>query len=163
MNCWEFKHCGRQANGENAERLGVCPAYTKNAGQACWLVEGTYCESNIQPETYHKQSNCPRCKFFIKYEALHRNKISPLPPRNGELAASPSRSKRVFLAHQHWYFDTREGITVGPFDYRALAENALDNYIAFMHSAPNATIKTFLTPAQKSNPVAPLLLRIATE
>ena len=26
MNCWEFKKCGRQAEGANQESKGLCPA-----------------------------------------------------------------------------------------------------------------------------------------
>ncbi|GBD98556.1 hypothetical protein BMS3Abin07_00576 [bacterium BMS3Abin07] len=52
-NCWEFKGCGREPGGKNAEGLGVCPAATyerldgihrgKNGGRVCWIIAGTMC------------------------------------------------------------------------------------------------------------------------
>ena len=57
-NCWEFKKCGRESQGPNAEELGVCQAYLENkldgvhggmnAGRSCWVVAGTMCGGNLQ-------------------------------------------------------------------------------------------------------------------
>ena len=57
INCWEFKKCERQEDGEKTEDLGVCPASTEtrlngvhdgmNAGRSSspgclsWLIWGS--------------------------------------------------------------------------------------------------------------------------
>jgi hypothetical protein len=63
MNCWESKKCGREAKGSKAAELGVCPAYTKNAGQACWMVTGTFCDDEVQGTFAKKEHNCMKCDF----------------------------------------------------------------------------------------------------
>jgi PAS domain S-box-containing protein len=73
-NCWELKKCGRELGGENARKLGVCPASInrrlnglhggKNAGRACWLVAGTMCERHIQGTFAHGYKDCRRCDFY---------------------------------------------------------------------------------------------------
>ena len=50
LNCWEIKECGRGPDGENAKKLGVCPAALPNShnginggkygGRFCWKVTG---------------------------------------------------------------------------------------------------------------------------
>jgi hypothetical protein len=76
MNCWEYMRCGREAEGENSEELGVCPAATEetldgihgglNGGRACWVVAGTYCGDKVQGTFAHKQENCIACEFHRK-------------------------------------------------------------------------------------------------
>ncbi len=73
-NCWEFKNCGRQPGGEHIRDLGICPAATetrlngihggKNAGRACWVVAGTFCNGQIQGTFAHKYRNCDICDFY---------------------------------------------------------------------------------------------------
>lgn len=73
-NCWEVKKCGREKEGINAEKLGVCPASSnsngdginegKNSGRVCWAVAGTFCDGKIQGEFAHKQASCMECEFF---------------------------------------------------------------------------------------------------
>jgi hypothetical protein len=78
-NCWEFKKCGRESQGPNAEELGVCQAYLENkldgvhggmnAGRACWVVAGTMCGGNLQGTYAQKEKNCLRCDFYnLVYE-----------------------------------------------------------------------------------------------
>jgi hypothetical protein len=73
LNCWEYKKCGREPGGVNAEKYGVCSAALetrldgihggKNAGRACWAVAGTYCELQAQG-TYAKiLKDCMKCDF----------------------------------------------------------------------------------------------------
>jgi len=74
QNCWEFKKCGREENGEKADQLGVCPAYAtkklnkinsgKNAGRSCWAVAGTLCGGKVQGTYAAKISNCLECEFY---------------------------------------------------------------------------------------------------
>ena len=57
-NCWEFKKCGRESDGDKINELGVCPACAKqeadglnggkNAGRICWAIAGTFCGGEIQ-------------------------------------------------------------------------------------------------------------------
>ncbi len=72
MNCWEAKSCGREAGGAKSAELGVCPAYTKNAGQACWVVAGTFCGGEVQGTFAEKEHNCMRCDFYQKFDLKHR-------------------------------------------------------------------------------------------
>ncbi len=58
MNCWESKKCGREEKGSKVAELGVCPACTKDAGQACWMVTGTFCDVEVQGTFAKKEHNC---------------------------------------------------------------------------------------------------------
>lgn len=80
MNCWEFKKCGRESNGDNVAELGICPAYTeaklngihdgKNGGRSCWVIAGTFCGDKIQGTFAEKERNCLACDFykFVRHE-----------------------------------------------------------------------------------------------
>lgn len=73
-NCWEYKRCGREPGGNNADELGVCPATTekrldgtfdgKNAGRACWVVAGTMCKGTVQGTYAQKLGDCGLCEFY---------------------------------------------------------------------------------------------------
>lgn len=75
-NCWEVLKCGREFGGKNVQSLGVCPAATdvrlegvhggKNAGRACWVVAGTFCEGKVQGTFAQKYGDCTSCEFFRK-------------------------------------------------------------------------------------------------
>ncbi len=68
--------CGREPGGERADELGACPAADnpvfnglnqgKNAGRACWLVAGTFCNSQVQGSFAKKQESCKNCAFYKK-------------------------------------------------------------------------------------------------
>ncbi len=73
MNCWEFKGCGREAGGSKAAELGVCPAFTEEAGEACWLIAGTFCGDKVQGTHAQKEGNCMQCEFYGKYDLSHRS------------------------------------------------------------------------------------------
>ncbi len=74
VNCWEFKSCGREPGGKNEKEYGTCPAATEtsmdgihrgdNAGRACWVIAGTYCDGIIQGSHASKSENCSECDFF---------------------------------------------------------------------------------------------------
>lgn len=74
MNCWEFKHCGRQPGGAKVAELGVCPAaseaklhganHGQNGGRACWGVAGTLCGGKVQGTYATKLGNCMACEFY---------------------------------------------------------------------------------------------------
>jgi hypothetical protein len=73
-NCWEAMGCGREPGGKNVKKLGTCPAATderlnelhggKNAGRACWVLAGTFCEGKVQGTFAQKYQNCTQCEFF---------------------------------------------------------------------------------------------------
>ncbi len=68
--------CGREPGGDRAYELGVCPAADnqafnglhqgKNAGRACWLVAGTFCNSKVQGSFARKKESCKNCEFYKK-------------------------------------------------------------------------------------------------
>ncbi len=74
LNCWEYKKCGREPGGRNADGSGICPAATaaelhgvhggKNAGRACWVIAGSMCGTKIQCSDARKMKNCWRCDFM---------------------------------------------------------------------------------------------------
>ena len=79
QNCWEIKNCGRQVNGPRAGEAGVCPAALesslngvhggKNAGRACWVIEKTLCENEIQGHFGSKFARCQVCDVYKNVKA----------------------------------------------------------------------------------------------
>jgi hypothetical protein len=77
-NCWEFRKCGREPGGENAERLGICQAaiaiYANglnggiNGGRICYAINGKF--------SSHK-TPCMHCDFFILLEREEAGQVSP--------------------------------------------------------------------------------------
>ena len=73
-NCWEYKKCGRESQGTNAAKLGLCPTSTekrldgvhegKNAGRACWMVAGSLCDAKKQGIYALKYESCQKCDFY---------------------------------------------------------------------------------------------------
>jgi hypothetical protein len=88
LNCWEFKNCGRQPEGEHIHDMGLCPASMEerldgehngtNAGRACWVVSGTFCKGEVQGTFANKFKNCGKCDFYnlVKEEEYPRFKLS---------------------------------------------------------------------------------------
>lgn len=57
--------------------------------------------------------------------------------RTGEYDTPPERTRRFFKNEGYWYYATREGIDIGPFDSLSEAEEGLCAYIDFMmHAEP---------------------------
>ena len=52
--------------------------------------------------------------------------------RAGENGAAPLRHNRFFVVGGEWYFNTREGAPMGPFDDRREAEQGLYDFLEFM-------------------------------
>ncbi len=75
MNCWEYKKCGREAGGDKVSEMGLCPAYSHKAGQACWLVAGTFCGGQVQGSFALKQTSCMSCDFYKKFDLQHRTNM----------------------------------------------------------------------------------------
>lgn len=52
--------------------------------------------------------------------------------RAGEHGRVPHRANRFFAVSGEWYFNTREGAPMGPFDDRREAEQGLFDFLEFM-------------------------------
>lgn len=61
--------------------------------------------------------------------------------RSGEVGeAPPARSNRFYFNQGAWYFYTREGASIGPFDDRAEAGQGLGNFLEFLRVAKPALV-----------------------
>lgn len=57
--------------------------------------------------------------------------------RVGEIGAVPARNSRFFTKDDYWYYSTREGVAIGPFDTLLEAEHGVSAYIDFvLHAEP---------------------------
>ena len=68
-------------------------------------------------------------------------------PRQDESGGQPApiRSDRFFKLHNFWFFATREGASVGPFDSKEGAVSAVADFIEFAQKADAETLE-FFTP-----------------
>ena len=70
--------------------------------------------------------------------------------RDGEQGLVPIRSDRLFTQHDYWYFRTREGMDIGPFDSISEALEGVRGFVDFLHTAEPAVvtrISKYLTQA----------------
>jgi hypothetical protein len=73
-NCWEYWECGREPNGKNTSKLGVCPSAAaegwhgtnsgKNGGRYCWKVTGTMSMGTVEGVVAKQIISCSQCPFF---------------------------------------------------------------------------------------------------
>lgn len=77
-NCWEFMRCGREEGGVNTDVLRVCPAYSLDAGQACWLVAGTICCDEAQGTHANNIVSCVYCDFYKQFDVAHKARMSEI-------------------------------------------------------------------------------------
>ena len=63
--------------------------------------------------------------------------------RNGELGAVPMRTDRFFAVNSAWYFATREGASIGPFESKTDAQHGLSDFIDFVKLAEPRVLTTF--------------------
>lgn len=64
--------------------------------------------------------------------------------RPGENGQPPPRSSRIFNMESMWYFSTREGSDIGPFDSREEATSGLQDFLQFLKLANHQTLHHFL-------------------
>ena len=74
LNCWEYKKCGHGPGGD-INRL-ICPTVLESrldgvhngeqAGRACWVIAGTYCDGGVQGKFAKKYNTCMNCDFYQK-------------------------------------------------------------------------------------------------
>ncbi|WP_075184887.1 DUF6316 family protein [Teredinibacter haidensis] len=62
--------------------------------------------------------------------------------RIGEDGGVPGRSKRFFQKGEYWYYSTREGVDIGPFDTHHEAETGASDFIDFILHAEPEVIQT---------------------
>ena len=62
--------------------------------------------------------------------------------RTGENGAVPKRSPRFFEEQTYWYYNTREGVNIGPFDCLGDAEQGAGDFIAFVCHANKSMLDT---------------------
>lgn len=63
--------------------------------------------------------------------------------RTGERGTqSPNRSRRFFEKDEYWYYSTREGVDIGPFDTLGEAEHGVSDFIDFILHAEPKVIET---------------------
>ena len=63
--------------------------------------------------------------------------------RSGEEGVTlPTRSKRFFDRDGYWYYTTREGVDIGPFDSLIEAETGASEFIDFIIHAEPSVVKT---------------------
>lgn len=86
QNCWEFKKCGREINGANVDKYGICPAADnvsadgfcggKNGGRACVYIIGTLCDGVCQMSLRNKEKACDECEFHIQLKKEHSKEMN---------------------------------------------------------------------------------------
>ena len=54
--------------------------------------------------------------------------------RIGETGAVPVRTDRLFREQGYWYYSTREGMNIGPFDQKTDAEQGAAEFIEYVSS-----------------------------
>jgi len=89
LNCWEYKKCGYGPKGHKYNHL-TCPTVTESrldgvhngfqAGRACWVIAGTYCNGSVQGKFAQKYNTCMHCDFYQKVleEEGHKFEITLL-------------------------------------------------------------------------------------
>jgi len=63
--------------------------------------------------------------------------------RAGENGPTPKRHGRFFQDSRTWFFQTREGANIGPFDNRFEAEQGLNDFLDFITLADPKTLSSF--------------------
>ncbi len=59
--------------------------------------------------------------------------------RTGEQGQTPVRNNRFLQKENYWYYTTREGVDIGPFDSQADAEHGVSDFIEALGSQPSLT------------------------
>ena len=79
MNCWEFKKCGREPDGENVSVFGVCTVPVtigfdtvnngnnngNNGGCTCWVIRESSCKQVMQKCCVQELRECRQCDFYV--------------------------------------------------------------------------------------------------
>ena len=68
--------------------------------------------------------------------------------RNGEDGAVPIRTDRFFAVNSAWYFATREGASIGPFENKREAQKGLEDFLDFIQLAEPRVLSSFYASLQ---------------
>ena len=63
--------------------------------------------------------------------------------RSGEAGPAPMRTDRFFAVNNGWYFATREGASIGPFQDKSDAQHGLHDFMDFIQLAEPRVLSTF--------------------
>ena len=84
-NCWEYKKCGRDPDGNRINELDICPVAKDfrldkvhgglNAGRSCLVLVGTFCEGKVQGTFAEKYKTCMDCNLYKKVLVEEGNKF----------------------------------------------------------------------------------------
>lgn len=69
--------------------------------------------------------------------------MNPMPRIGEEGKPIPIRGERFFKLEHFWFFATREGAAVGPFDTKSQAMQGVQDFIAFARQASPETLDIF--------------------
>ena len=92
MKCWEFSKCGREAGGTRSEELGICPAFAEDAGEACWMVAGTFSQGEVRALLIGNAERCTRCEFYKMHSIEKRADTMARYNHHSESIPTPSDS-----------------------------------------------------------------------
>ena len=70
--------------------------------------------------------------------------------RKGENGDLPNRSDRLFTQHNYWYFRTREGMDIGPYDSKNDATNGINSFLDFLNTAEEKVVERISEYATKA-------------
>jgi hypothetical protein len=70
--------------------------------------------------------------------------------RKGESDVSQDRSERIFIQHNYWYFRTREGMDIGPYDSQLDATDGINSFIEFLSTAEKKVVERISEYATKA-------------
>jgi len=62
--------------------------------------------------------------------------------RTGEQGSVPERNDRFYKADDYWYYTTREGVDIGPFDSLEDADKGANDFIDFISRVEPSFIAT---------------------
>lgn len=67
--------------------------------------------------------------------------------RYGESGGVPERASRVYRQDEYWWYLTREGVHVGPFDTRSEAECGVRDFVDYITHAREQDSQSFASYA----------------
>jgi hypothetical protein len=70
--------------------------------------------------------------------------------RTGEQGNVPARTDRFFPSNDYWYYTTREGVDIGPFDTLEDAMHGAGEFIEFISGAEPSFARTLERYARHS-------------
>ena len=116
------------------EGEAVGPYSTKDNAQKAARTFGRFCRSVHDDQL----------RLLIHQQLERLSSMSEeqraLPLREGEMDVPTERGCRVLSKGKDWYFRTREGELVGPYEDRALAEDSAETFTQFAVSVSNKQI-----------------------